>query len=518
MTAARDTLFSVFPTSFPAPVSLHVQALYANNIGKPQLGMNGLPWVGGHARHTPKLPPHFPVTSGVPASTASWLCPSLAHSGSSSFSSSSSSLLLTPPRGATMASFVGLGQRPELSPQSPTRYFPTLSGCEHHVNEAPAKKAERKYVLLRNAQGWYYNVPESTLEASPEVAPRVIPRVRMPGTPLLSSCSLPPSPPLPLVTVSPHQGLGLQLSVTDNIPLSSAYSRASGTTLVSSSGSSCKTPPPPLKEESHPPLWDATGLRYSPGFSGRSKGLEVGLQLVSSWSPSPTRLRRTSTLAPQQRPFASGLNREPFYPPGLAPKPNLSSVPLAVTSAFAPPKNPLALQELTHSIAPLHVSCYDPNDEIVTPPKRTVHAATIRSKFAGFVPTHGLAAGAQGRVVRVEHWGTGKAYAMKVVHKGLAATRKFSRRNFLTERNVMLSVNESETAGRFLMSVLMSWEDVEKDLIYFVMVSVRLCPGLSPMYSSSMAASLSYGTRHCAAAEAEHPHAGPLPVVQGVGE
>ncbi|RPD55317.1 kinase-like protein [Lentinus tigrinus ALCF2SS1-7] len=58
---------------------------------------------------------------------------------------------------------------------------------------------------------------------------------------------------------------------------------------------------------------------------------------------------------------------------------------------------------------------------------------------------------------------------MKVVHKGLALERKFSRRNFLTERDVMLSVNESESAGRFLMSVLMCWEDVEKDLVYFVM-------------------------------------------------
>ena len=82
----------------------------------------------------------------------------------------------------------------------------------------------------------------------------------------------------------------------------------------------------------------------------------------------------------------------------------------------------------------------------------------------------------------------------------------------------MLSVNESETAGRFLMSVLMSWEDIEKDLIYFVMVSVRLYLALSLMYSSSVAASLPYGARHCAAAGTEHPHAGPLPVVQGAGE
>ncbi|KAI0697104.1 hypothetical protein C8T65DRAFT_28516 [Cerioporus squamosus] len=190
-----------------------------------------------------------------------------------------------------MASFVGFGQRPQLSPQSPTWYFPTLSGSER--NGEPAKKAERKHVLLRNEQGWSFNVPESALESSPEVAPRILhpPRlnrfpVPTPSSPRLPPSTVPPSPVVPQVTVSPPPGtdaLGLSLNagVTDKTDHWPSSSRASGTLV---SDSSYRSPWSPLHEVPYSHPRGATGLPRPPSTSALSQSVAVDLQVLQSWS------------------------------------------------------------------------------------------------------------------------------------------------------------------------------------------------------------------------------------------
>ncbi|RDX47342.1 hypothetical protein OH76DRAFT_775186 [Lentinus brumalis] len=290
------TLFSAFSSSSPVSVSALGNATYVNNGGL-QPGMNGSPRVGGHTRHTP-LPPLPAVGSGAPSSPASWPCPSLGHSRTSSFSSTSSSLLLTPPPGATLASFVGFGQRAQLSPPSPTRFSPTMSGSERDGEHV--ENAERKYVLLRDPQGWYFNVPESALETSPDSAPRALSPahhtrspVRAPPSPRLLPAALPPSPAMPLVTVSSPQGtdaLGLSVDTADDTRLWPSSSHASGTFV---SGSSNRSPWSSPQNVSHSPLWGATGLPHPPRTSSLTQGLAVGLRVVESWSPSPARLGRS---------------------------------------------------------------------------------------------------------------------------------------------------------------------------------------------------------------------------------
>ena len=91
-----------------------------------------------------------------------------------------------------------------------------------------------------------------------------------------------------------------------------------------------------------------------------------------------------------------------------------------------------------------------------------------------FTVTHKLGMGATGCVVRAVRGGS--AYALKVVHKAAAARMNFRRANFARERESMVAVHERQREGReegarYLMPLLMAWEEAER--VFFVMVSRR---------------------------------------------
>lgn len=95
-----------------------------------------------------------------------------------------------------------------------------------------------------------------------------------------------------------------------------------------------------------------------------------------------------------------------------------------------------------------------------------------------FKVTHFLGEGSAGRVVLAEHRGC--LYAIKAIHPRRARLAWTNRANFKRERDVMIAIGKKETARRFLVPLLMSWEEQRgggEGRIFFVMVRRQLSYG-----------------------------------------
>ncbi|KAM5542013.1 hypothetical protein V8D89_004323 [Ganoderma adspersum] len=92
-------------------------------------------------------------------------------------------------------------------------------------------------------------------------------------------------------------------------------------------------------------------------------------------------------------------------------------------------------------------------------------AATLQHRGVTFNLTHFLGKGAAGRVVLGET--RGRLYAVKGIHKRSALKLGHTRDDFLREKACMAKITTVEGSKRFLMSLVMAWE--EPEMIYFVM-------------------------------------------------
>ncbi|KAI1786413.1 kinase-like domain-containing protein [Ganoderma leucocontextum] len=91
--------------------------------------------------------------------------------------------------------------------------------------------------------------------------------------------------------------------------------------------------------------------------------------------------------------------------------------------------------------------------------------ATLHHNGVTFTLSHFLGKGAAGRVVLGEH--RGQLYAVKGIHKRHAQKCRHTRNDFLREKTCMMAIAAAGRSKRFLMSLVMSWE--EPEIIYFVM-------------------------------------------------
>lgn len=102
---------------------------------------------------------------------------------------------------------------------------------------------------------------------------------------------------------------------------------------------------------------------------------------------------------------------------------------------------------------------------------RTVRSwPAIEHNGIAFTVTHKLGTGATGRVVRGIR--NGRAFAIKIMHKPALSEHRFTRGDCMWEQEMMIIVRKAGCKARYLVPLLMSWEDPEK--VYFVMVRVSV--------------------------------------------
>ena len=232
-------------------------------------------------------------------------------------------------------------------------------------------------------------------------------------------------------------------------------------------------------------MWGSSGL---PGIPGNVSGLGGwnGAPMIPNaplgGQPRQVRLESMTTLTcgcaecvSTRELFAARVPEphlprpKPAAPPSLhscRPLPETSVVP-AQTVTLPPPifTNPWGSEpedELEDPLEPRHR----------LPPSTTTYgpAATLQHSGVTFNLTHFLGKGAAGRVVLGET--RGRLYAVKGIHKRNALKLGHTRDDFVREKMCMAKIATAEGSKRFLMSLVMAWE--EPEMIYFVMVRPRL--------------------------------------------
>ena len=219
-------------------------------------------------------------------------------------------------------------------------------------------------------------------------------------------------------------------------------------------------------------LWGLSGLVGIPstgsgagGWAGAPRMSIPNAPLGGQSRVNPTAF--TSCACPSCAPACQPLVNAPPQPNPPRPTPSalptlLPSRPQAVASRV-PAQAPSLIDDLEgedwdpleprHHLRPSSYYSYEP------PP--TLHHGGVSFTISQF-----LGKGAAGRVVLGEH--RGKLYAIKGIHKRCAQKYRHTRDDFLREKKCMAAISTVERSKRFLMSLVMAWE--EPEMIYFVMV------------------------------------------------